>query len=222
MFRRITHVIYDVDGLLLDTEPFYTQVNRTIAERYGRTYDWSLKTLTLGRRAADTARIMVETVPLPMTPEQYLEERKVLIEELFPLSQPMPGAVRLTRHLHRHGIPQAIASSSELHHFDLKTSRHQDWFSIFECRVIGADPEVRHGKPAPDIYLAAARRMGADPANCLAFEDAPSGVEAAAAAGMAAIAVPDPNIADLPFPGARQVLKSLTEFNPLEWGLPGY
>jgi HAD superfamily hydrolase (TIGR01509 family) len=222
MIRRITHVFYDVDGLLLNTEPFYTRVNQIIAGRYGRTFDWTLKSRTLGLRAEDTARITVESIPLPMTPEEYLEERKVLIEELFPLAEPMPGAVRLTRHLHEHGIPQAVASSSDRHHFELKTSRHKDWFSIFQCAVVGADPDVKRGKPAPDIFLVTARRMGADPSNCLVFEDAPSGIEAASSAGMVVIAVPDPNIAHLAFPGAQGILHSLTEFEPADWGLPAY
>lgn len=222
MFRRITHVIYDMDGLLLNTEPFYTRVNQIIAGRYGRTFDWSLKSRTIGLRAADAAKILVESLPLPMTPEEYLETRKHLLEELFPLAEPMPGAVRLTRHLYRHGIPQAVASSSDRRHFELKTSRHKEWFTVFRCFVIGADPEVKHGKPAPDVFLVAARRLGADPSSCLVFEDAPAGVEAACSAGMAAIAVPDPNINHQAFPGAVQILHSLTEFDPAQWSLPGY
>ncbi len=222
MFRKITHVIYDMDGLLLNTEPFYTRANQAIAARYGGTFDWSLKSRVIGLRATDTARILVESIPLPMTPEEYLQMRKSLLEDLFPQAEPMPGAVRLTEHLHRHGIPQAVASSSDRHHFELKTSRHKEWLALFQCFVVGADPEVEQGKPAPDIFLVAARRLGAEPTNCLVFEDAPSGIEAACAAGMAAIAVPDPNLDHGAFPAAAQVLRSLTEFDPAEWGLPAY
>ncbi len=222
MPRKITHVIYDMDGLLLNTEPFYTKANQAIAERYGKTFDWSLKSRVIGLRAADTAKILVESIPLPITPEEYLETRRHMLEELFPQAEPMPGAVRLTRHLHRHGIPQAVASSSDTHHFDLKTSRHKEWLRIFQCLVVGADPDVKQGKPAPDVFLVAARRMGAAPAHCLVFEDSPAGIQAACAAGMAAIAVPDPNLDHLAFPGAEQILHSLTEFDPVQWGLPAY
>ncbi len=163
MPRRITHVIYDMDGLLLNTEPFYTKANQAIAARYGKTFDWSLKSRVIGLRAADTARILVEAIPLPITPDEYIETRRQMLEELFPQAEPMPGAVRLTRHLHRHSVPQAVASSSDLHHFDLKTSRHKEWLRIFQCFVIGADPEVKQGKPAPDIFLVTARRLGANP-----------------------------------------------------------
>jgi pseudouridine-5'-monophosphatase len=222
MFQRITHVIYDADGLLLDTEPFYTKVNQAIAGRYGKTFDWALKSRVIGLRATDTAKILIESLGLPMTPEEYLQARKHLLEELFPLAEPMPGAVRLTCHLHRHGIPQAVASSSDRHHFELKTSRHAEWFSVFQCMVVGADPEVLQGKPAPDVFLAAARRLGADPSSCLVFEDAPAGVEAACSAGMAAIAVPDPNLHGQSFPGAAEILSSLVDFEPAKWGLPEY
>ncbi len=222
MTRKITHVIYDMDGLLLNTEPFYTKANQAIAERYGKTFDWSLKSRVIGLRAADTAKILVESIPLPITPEEYLDTRRHMLEELFPQAEPMPGAVRLTRHLHRHGIPQAVASSSDTHHFDLKTSRHKEWLRIFQCFVVGADPDVKQGKPAPDVFLVAARRLGAEPAHCLVFEDSPAGIQAACAAGMAAIAVPDPNLDHLAFPGAEQILHSLTEFDPVQWGLPAY
>ncbi len=222
MIRKITHVIYDMDGLLLDTEPFYTKTNQAIAARYGKTFDWTLKSRVIGLRAADTARILVEALQLPITPEEYLRLRKQTLEALFPRAEPMPGAVRLTRHLHRHGIAQAVASSSDRHHFELKTSRHKEWLSIFECLVVGADPEVKRGKPAPDVFLVAAGRLGAEPSKCLVFEDAPSGIEAACAAGMAAIAVPDPNLDHRVFPGAAQILNSLMEFDPGQWGLPAY
>jgi pseudouridine 5'-phosphatase len=220
--KEITHVIYDVDGLLLDTEPFYTEVHQLIAARYGKVFDWSLKAKTIGLRAMDTATVIVTALELPMTPEEYLRTRKPLLEELFPDAQPMPGARRLTEHLHRHGVPQAVATSSDRRNFEIKTSRHREWFGIFESTVAGDDPEVKRGKPAPDIFLIAARQMGAAPARCLVLEDAPSGVAAARAGGMSVIAVPDPNMSPAAYPGADQVLRSLEEFDPGSWGLPSY
>jgi pseudouridine-5'-monophosphatase len=222
MFRKITHVIYDMDGLLLNTEPFYTKVNQDIASRYGATFDWQLKSRTIGLRATDAAKILIQAMNLPITPDEYLQLRKHMLEGLFPQAEPMPGAVRLTLHLHRHGIPQAVASSSDRHHFELKTSRHKEWFGIFQCFVVGADPDVKHGKPAPDVFLVAAQRLSAEPSSCLVFEDAPAGVEAARAAGMAAIAVPDSSIDHEAFQGTDQILRSLVEFDPVRWGLPAY
>jgi pseudouridine 5'-phosphatase len=219
---KITHVIYDVDGLLLDTERFYTEAYQIIAARYGKVFDWSIKTHSVGRRAEDSARIIIEKLGLPLTVPEWLETRKVILEELFPKAEPMPGAVRLTKHLLKNGIPQAIATSSDRHYFNLKTSRHREWFSTFEVLVSGDNPEVKHGKPAPDIFQVAARHMGGQPERCLVFEDAPAGVEAARAAGMFVIAVPDPVMGAAACSHAHQVLNSLEEFDPARWGLPPF
>lgn len=219
---KVSHVIYDLDGLLLDTEPFYTQASQIIAQRFGKTYDWSVKSRMIGKKATDSARIFTEALALPITPAEYLEERKTLLEALFPKAEPMPGALRLTSHLHRCRVPQAVATSSDRRHYELKVSRHLEWFRIFDCTVIGDDPEVRHGKPAPDIFLLAAARLGAVPSRCLVFEDSPAGLHAALAAGMYAVSVPDPNMERRAFEGSHQILRSLEEFDPAAWGLPPY
>jgi pseudouridine 5'-phosphatase len=216
----ITHVIYDMDGLLLDTEPFYTQATQAIVGRYGHIFDWSVKSRMIGQRAIDSARILVQALDLPIKPEEYLRERESMLAELFPNAQPMPGALRLTTHLARRGIPQAVASSSHRRDFDLKTTRHREWFACFQCVVLGDDADVKRGKPAPDIFLAAATRLGAQPENCLVLEDAPSGVAAAQAAGMSVVAVPNPGMSREAFGGANQILPSLESFDPTAWGLP--
>jgi pseudouridine-5'-monophosphatase len=215
-------VIYDMDGLLLDTEPFYTEASQRIASRYGKVYDWSLKSRMMGKRAQDSARVFTESLSLPLTPEEYLQARQAVLEELFPTAEPMPGAVRLTEHLHRHRVPQAVATSSNQKHFALKTSRHQQWFRIFDCIIIGDDPSVERGKPAPDIFLQAAERLGVPASYCLVFEDSPVGVAAARAAGMSVIAVPDTHLEPEIFQGADQILRSLNEFDPAAWGLPPF
>jgi HAD superfamily hydrolase (TIGR01509 family) len=222
VFRNVTHVLYDMDGLLLDTEPFYTEVTQKIVARYGCTFDWSLKSRMIGKQALASARILVETLNLPITPEDYLRERAGMLAELFPLAEPMPGARRLTEHLARHGIPQAVASSSHTHEFELKVTRHRDWFTCFQCIVLGDDPEVRRGKPSPDIFLAAATRLGVQPEFCLVLEDAPSGIEAARAAGMCVVAVPNPEMNADSCRDADQILSSLESFDPSTWGLPPY
>lgn len=218
----ITHVLYDLDGLLLDTEPFYTEVTQAIVSRYGHTFDWSIKSRMIGKKASESARILVEALKLPITPDDYLREREVLLAKLFPRSQPMPGAQRLTRHLAKCGVSQAVASSSNQREFRLKTSQHGTWFTLFQCVVLGDDPEVRHGKPAPDIFLVTAARLGAAPAQCLVLEDAPAGVESARAAGMSVVAVPNPAMSHDVFAAADQILPSLEFFDPVTWGLPAH
>ena len=209
-----------MDGLLLDTEPFYTRATQIIAGRYGKVFDWSLKSKTMGRKASDSAQLLVAALELPLTPAEYLEARAEILEQLFPTTEPAAGAVRLTRHLYRHHIPQAIATSSNRRYFELKTSRHKDWFSIFSCVVIGDDPAVKNGKPAPDIFLLAAQRLNAPPSHCLVFEDAPVGAQAALAAGMSVVVVPDPDMDHAAYPRAARIIGTLDEFDPAEYGLP--
>jgi pseudouridine-5'-monophosphatase len=220
--RTITHVIFDMDGLLLDTERFYTEVTQAIVGRFGKTFDWSIKSHMIGLPSLKAAQYLVDTLSLPITAEQYLNERKSMLENRFPDAKPLPGAERLTQHLHAHGIPQAVASSSDRRFFELKTTHHQQWFNTFDCVVLGDNPDVHQGKPAPDIFVAAARCMKAEPENCLVFEDAPSGMQAALAAGMSVAVVPDPHMAQEAYARAHLILKSLTEFEPENWGLPPF
>src|SRR6059036_2459126 len=112
-YHAITHVIYDMDGLLLDTEKFYTQATQAIAKRFGKFFDWSIKSKMIGKPATDSARILTQELQLPISPQEYLALRAGLLDELFPQAEPLPGALRLTGHLHRHSIPQAVATSSD-------------------------------------------------------------------------------------------------------------
>jgi pseudouridine 5'-phosphatase len=220
MNPHITHIIYDNDGLLLDTEPFYTKAHSAVAARYGKTFDWSIKSKMIGLRAEDSASVMISALQLPLTVPQYLEARKHLLAELFPQSEPLPGAVRLSMHLHQAGIPQAVATSSDRCHFELKITRHREWFSIFQCLIMGDDPEIQCGKPAPDIFLIAAKRLHASPSHCLVLEDSPAGVEAARAAGMFVVAVPDPHMNDEAYRNAHQIIRNLNDLDLAAWGLP--
>jgi len=218
----ITHIIYDNDGLLLDTEPFYTKAHQIVAARYGKIFDWTVKSKMIGLRAEDSANILITSLQLPMTIPEYLEARKSLLAEMFPQAEPLPGAVRLTTHLHHEGVPQAVATSSDRYNFELKITRHQEWFRIFSTVVSGDDPEIRRGKPHPDIFLITAERMKAPPSQCLVFEDSPAGIDAARAAGMYAIAVPDPHMADSEYPNAHQLIRNLNDVDLASWGLPPF
>ena len=219
-FGPVDAVIFDMDGLLLDTEGIYTEVTQLIADRFGATFDWSIKQNTIGLGALELATYIVNALQLPMSPEQYLIERTPLMNERFPLARGMPGAEALVRHLAANGVPIAVGTSSSRHYFDLKTTQHRPWFALFDTIVTADDPEVGAAKPAPDIFLVAARRLGVDPARCLVFEDSPFGVTAAKAAGMFAVAVPDPAMPQERYTHADARLTDLCAFRPEAWGLP--
>lgn len=209
--RRPLHAIFDMDGVLLDTELIYTEVTQDIVGRFGKTYDWSIKSQMIGRPSIESARFLVKTLELPITPEQYLEEREVVFQTRMPQAEPMPGAVELVRALSERGVSMAVATSSHREMFDLKTRRHGEWFELFDSIVLGDDPRVERGKPAPDIFLLAASELGANPESCVVFEDAPSGVEAALAAGMLVIGVPDPGIDATLLAKAHHITPSLAD-----------
>ena len=194
MSPNISCLIYDMDGLLLDTEGIYTEVTQQIVGEYGKVFDWSVKEKIIGRRSIQAAEIIVESLDLPISPQDYLDSRKDVLLEKFKDTEALPGAKEMTTHFFKLGIPQALATSSSSPMFEAKFEKHKKWFSQFTQIVRGDDPELKEGKPAPDIFLLAANRVGVDPAECLVFEDAPTGTEAALAAGMPVVVVPDPNM----------------------------
>jgi pseudouridine-5'-monophosphatase len=218
--RKIKAILYDMDGLLLDTENFYTDVTQKIVSRYGKNFDWSIKAQMLGRPALESAETLIRALELPIKPEQYLAERKVLLNQRFPEAEAMSGAIKLTLRMKASGVPQAVATSSTKEAYSLKTTKHQQWFGEFDAIITGDHPDIQKGKPAPDIFLVAARALGVNPSECLVFEDAPAGVRAARAAGMSVVVVPDPQMDQTLVKDADLHLKSLLEFNSSDWSLP--
>lgn len=211
-------LIYDLDGVLLDTEPFYTQVTTEIVAEYGKTFDWSIKSNMIGRPSLESAQYLVGALELPIAPEAYLARRGARLEELFRDSPPRPGAEAFTREMARRGAIQGVATSSEKRLFEIKISRHREWFSMFRAVVTGDDPRVRRGKPAPDIFLRAAEDLRVDPRVCVVFEDAPSGVEAALAAGMQVVALPDPAMDRARYRNVDWLVDSFDQISPADLG----
>ena len=218
--------LFDMDGLLLDTERIYSEVTQTIVSRYGKTYSWALKSKMMGQRQLEAAQLLIKELELHefLTPEQYLLERNEMQARLFPDARPLPGVVRLVKHLKKHHVPMAVATSSHLDAFNIKSSNNQELFQLFDVVITGDNPNVKQGKPQPDIFIEAARILGCtDPSRVLVFEDAVSGVQAAQNANMKVVWVPDPNLdrtavtrhVDL-------VIDSLEKFDPGLFGLPQF
>jgi len=218
--NRITHVLFDMDGLLLDTEIFYTQVTQTIVGRFGKTFDWALKSNMIGRPSIDSARYLVSQLDLPITAEQYLEERDGMLRVAFANCESLPGAEKLVRHLKQKNIPIALASSSSHELYEIKTKNHRSWFDLFDAVVTGDHPAIEKGKPAPDIFLYAADQISAQPQTTLVFEDAPSGLQAGKAAGMQVVVVPNPEMDKSRYAEADMILNSLEQFDNAHFGLP--
>ncbi len=206
-------VIFDMDGVLLDSEPLHYEAVRQILAEQGVDFPLEDYFRYLGTTLTSTWDDLCERYPITM-PFEAFEARynaDVLIQ--YQAGAPLiRGARELVRRLSEAGIPIAVASSS-----------HREWVEaaltgaglreFFEQTTAG--DEVSKGKPSPEIYLKAAEKRGFDPAECIAVEDAPAGVESAAAAGMRVVLVRSELTKDLNLTSDWQV-DDLTQFK-LTW-----
>lgn len=195
---RPAGVVFDCDGLLVDTEPSWTIAEGAVLAKRGLPFGPAEKQIFIGRSMPDTVRLMVEMFDEPGTEDALaVELEEVVRETIGAHAVVMPGAVALVRAVAAH-VPIAVASNSPRSVLEMSLSRAglRDVFQI----VVAAD-EVVNPKPAPDIYLTACAHLGVAPAACLAFEDTVTGLAAARAAGMTTIGIP--SLTGTEFPADR-------------------
>ena len=186
----ITAVVFDLDGVLVDSEQVWDEVREAYVRETGGTYtDRSARDM-MGMSSPEWSRYMAETLCVPGTPDEInaaiVERMLARYGEAPPL---LPGAVEAVQRIGA-WVPLAIASSSNRELIDA-VLRVSGLASDFGVTV--SSEEVPRGKPAPDVYLEAARRLGVDPARCGAVEDSHNGIRSAKAAGMRVVAVPNPH-----------------------------
>ncbi|XP_050304939.1 probable pseudouridine-5'-phosphatase [Anthonomus grandis grandis] len=224
-YSPVTHVIFDLDGTILDSEGLYVQVLKTVVENHNRVFDDEYVLKVKGSVEGDVARIAVEGFQLDITEEQFLDEYHEYVYAQLGDLDLMPGAERVIKHLYSHNVPMAIATSSTPKAFGIKRKKHEELFALFDHIVCGGgDPEVLNGKPAPDIFLVAAARFPTKPkpSECLVFEDSGNGVKGALAAGMQVIMIPDQSVPHDVWKSAHMRLDSFNYFVPGVFGLPPF
>lgn len=182
-------IVWDMDGVLLDSEPIHVLVENELVGEYGKDIE-TITSKLLGRRALEAAQITVDELQLPLTAEEYLAKRDAGLIEKMPSVEILPGIFETVQHIRNQGVRCAIATSSPAHLLEAKKIGKDEFFSMFDAIVCGDD--VTNGKPDPEVFLKAAAAIGADPKNCVVFEDAPSGVRAGRAAEMRVCALPNP------------------------------
>lgn len=204
-------VIFDMDGLMLDSEELWSEVDRQVAAEYGRVYDPSLKPLFMGCEKQESARRFVDAYRIHETPETIARQRSDRILGFYrSRAELMPGLLELVTDLREWGKPLAVATSAEGAIVRIVEARFEV-FRLFGA-VVCAD-DVQRGKPAPDLFLEAARRLGVPPEASLVLEDSPNGVEAALAAGMKVIAVPNPSASPESMRRASLTVERLTDIS---------
>lgn len=187
-------IIFDMDGLLVDSESTWFVAETEVIEARGYVYTKEVRAHVVGKRMDEFLVALHEIYNFQDSLDSLMSEITERMMRLIPVhTKPQPGAHEIVSYVQQSGIPTAIASSSPMTIIDAIV-QSQGWESVFQVRCT-ADDEA-FGKPAPDVYLRAAERLGVKPVDCLALEDSPNGARAAVAAGMTCYAVPDASHSD--------------------------
>lgn len=207
--EKLRAVVFDLDGLMFNTEDLYQQVGSEVLQRRGKEFTDDLINQMMGRQAHKALQLMIDWHDLDDTPDQLAAESMEIMFRLLPDQlEPMPGLLDLLSNLETANIPKAIATSSSrafvervLGLFDLGKR-----FSF----VLTAE-DIANGKPAPDVYLLAAEKHDVAPSQTMVLEDSQIGCQAAVAADTFAVAVPDGQSRQHSFEGVKLIADSLAD-----------
>jgi mannitol-1-/sugar-/sorbitol-6-/2-deoxyglucose-6-phosphatase len=205
-------VIFDVDGLLIDTEPIWRQVEIEVFGSLGLRLSEAQCLETMGVRVSEVVELWYSRSPWsgPTCSEVTRRIEQGVIDHIKSEGEAMSGVPAAFRVVREAGLPIGVASSSSEQFIDVVLARLG--LDAYVQVVCSADREVA-GKPDPAVYLTAARQLGVPPPTCLALEDSPNGVVSATSAGMYCVAVPDPYLAgDSRMRLANVTLTSLEDF----------
>jgi HAD superfamily hydrolase (TIGR01509 family) len=196
----IDAVVYDLDGVIVDSEHVWDEVRQQLAEERGGGWHDRASRDMMGMSSVEWSRYMHNVIGLEETPEEINAEVVRRLEAIYRERLPLiPGAVEAVQALaERWPLGLASSSNRELIDFVLEVSSLDRFF-----RATVSSEEVPRGKPAPDVYLEAARRLEVAPERCAAVEDSEAGIRSAKAAGMRVIAIPNPH-----FPPAAEALEA--------------
>jgi HAD superfamily hydrolase (TIGR01509 family) len=205
-------VIFDMDGVIVDSEAYWLQSRVAFAERRGLAWTMDDQRLAMGRSTVEWARVMQERLALDMPLDAIMDEVIAGVNERLEARLPvLPGAIEAVR-ASAAAYPVALASGSPTSVID-EVMRLTGLDTVFQHVLYGDDMD--NGKPDPEIYLKTAQKLGVAPGQCLGIEDSGNGLRALKAAGMIAIAVPSPGfpLSDELLAMADVILGSLSEYS---------
>ena len=209
----IEAVVFDLDGVLIQSEELWNEVREQLAQERGGRYDAQAQRDMMGMSSPEWSRYMHEVVGLPESPDEIMGEVVALMEARYREELPLiAGAVEAVERLAVRW-PLGLASSSNRVLIDLVLEL-SGLNRFFKATV--SSEEVARGKPAPDVYLEACRRLGVEPTRAAAVEDSHAGIASAKAAGVRVVAIPNPSFppGDAALANADLVLGSLDELTP--------
>ncbi len=210
----LTAIFWDMDGTLVDTEPLWGTATYELSELLGRRLTPELRELTVGGSFPNTLRICAEHAGVELRAGDHTRYRRHLFDRMGQLLDahltPNPGIPELLASLHARAIPMLVTTNTERELADPSIAAVGDHFFIDSV----AGDEVPRPKPAPDMYLEAARRVNAAPGQCLVFEDSTAGMTAAVLAGCRVIGLPADD--STPVPEGVVTLRELHGCSSLE------
>lgn len=204
---RFRSVVFDMDGLMLNTEDVYLQACEQLAESRGRRMSSEVHHRMLGRRPLEAFGVMADALGLDEPVETLVEESRQIFDSLLDdLLQTMPGLFACLEHVEACRLPKAVATSSPRSYLEKLLNRFQ---LLPRFRETFTAEDVMHGKPHPEIYLRAAEALSVAPREMLVFEDSEVGTTAAAAAGAFVVSIPNRHTCHQDFSQASMVIDRL-------------
>jgi pseudouridine-5'-monophosphatase len=202
-------VVFDLDGVISNTEDLYEQAGETVLGRRGKIYDAELRERIMGRPVVDAIQIMIDCHSLPDSVDQLMCECGDVLQQLIATSlAPMPGVMSLIDYLQSGNFPIAVATSATPEYADNVLTR-LNLKQRFQFILTAAD--IHRGKPDPEIYLLSAARLDIAPSQMMVLEDSANGCRAAVDAGAFTIAVPNRHTRNHNLSGARFVAETLND-----------
>jgi HAD superfamily hydrolase (TIGR01509 family) len=205
---QIDAVIFDMDGLMIDSERVYWLAGREVAKAHGKTVLDATLGRMMGRSPVDSMRVFATETGIDRAPEILLEERDAKVYEMLRSSaEPMPGLQETLERLHRQ-FKMAIATSAKRYFVDVIDARI-NFVRYFQA--VQTSEGIVNGKPHPEIYLKAMSRLGVSPERCVVLEDSSNGARAGKASGAYTIAIPSEHTRDQDFSFVDEVASSLID-----------
>ncbi|MFH1835530.1 MAG: HAD family phosphatase [Methanobacteriota archaeon] len=202
-------VLFDLDGVLVDSESISREASDTVLARHGIVLEDEERKLVFGRRTIDNYRRHVESRGVDLDPEKLVEEKVEYFNELIKgRLKPLPGVLELLGALDDAGVKKAVVSSSPL---DRVNASLEEVGLLLEFELVISGDCCKKGKPDPGPFLLAVEKMGVKPSECVVIEDAEAGILAANAGGILVVAVKSPNTHGQDLSSADRIVESLTE-----------